>query len=188
MAAVKEFIEKYLPRIWPHPVPTVTSWDADLPPLICHSPTGNSHEHPTPPHTHRQDDEHTFDSKDLICYAKTNIRLSVQSKPPAFYQWFDDNISKCSHSVSLSILEGEALTHNTFLLIYLSNLCVIPPRDLFSTFTSFCFNLFFFCSYHVLHSFHCHAFLSNWVRVMLLDINGSHIVRLMPPWWCQRSY
>ncbi len=43
MSAVKGFIEKQLPRVWPH---SSSLWplDTDLSPPTCHSPTGNSHD------------------------------------------------------------------------------------------------------------------------------------------------
>lgn len=61
MEAVKEFIEKHLPRIWPHLIPTVIPWDTDLSPPICHSPTGNSHEHPLY-HTRQQNNKHIHEN------------------------------------------------------------------------------------------------------------------------------
>jgi len=43
MSAVKEFIEKQLPRVWPQ---SNSLWplDTDLSPQTCHSLTGNSHD------------------------------------------------------------------------------------------------------------------------------------------------
>lgn len=93
---------------------------------------------------------HTSDNYDLIHNAKLN--LSMQSHTHTEIRFvkthrFDDNVTECSRSQVLAFSEGET-RRDTFPLVLFEQLLsdASTRPELFSTVTSFCFDLFFFHS------------------------------------------